>query len=307
MAVKIAPNIRTELKAAGILSNRDMEHFSIRVITENGVLDAQKMAVLTQVARKYGNGSIAMTSRMTLELGGFHYEDLDAARKMIADGGMETGGTGKKVRPVVACKGTVCVFGLIDTQALGAEIHKRFYEGYRGVTLPHKFKIAVGGCPNNCVKPDLNDVGIIGQRLPKLNEEKCHHCKKCAMEMECPMKAVAVDETGTPRYNEEICNHCGRCIRKCPFGAGEEVLTGYKVVIGGRWGKSIRIGTPLNQVFTKEEALDMVEKALLLFKEKGLPGERFSTTIERLGFDNVEKELLGDGLLKRKAEILGDK
>jgi sulfite reductase beta subunit-like hemoprotein len=23
--------------------------------------------------------------------------------------------------------------------------------------LLHKFKIALGGCPNNCVKPDLND------------------------------------------------------------------------------------------------------------------------------------------------------
>ena len=32
--------------------------------------------------------------------------------------------------------------------------------------LPHKFKIAVGGCPNNCVKPDLNDLGIVGQRVP---------------------------------------------------------------------------------------------------------------------------------------------
>ena len=35
------------------------------------------------------------------------------------------------------------------------EIHERFYHGYREVKLPHKFKIAVGGCPNNCVKPDL--------------------------------------------------------------------------------------------------------------------------------------------------------
>ena len=305
MAVKIAPNIRKELKAAGILSNRDMEHFSIRVITGNGVLDAQKMAVLTEVARRYGDGSIAMTARMTLELGGFHYEDLDAARKMIEEAGMETGGTGKKVRPVVACKGTVCVFGLIDTQALGTEIHKRFYEGYRDVTLPHKFKIAVGGCPNNCVKPDLNDVGIIGQRKPKLNEEKCHQCKKCVVEMECPMGAAVVGENGRPVYNEEICNNCGRCIRKCPFGAPEETMSGYKVVIGGRWGKSIRIGSPLHQIFTKEEALDMVEKAILLFKEKGLPGERFSTTIERLGLDNVEKELMGTELLERKAEILG--
>jgi dissimilatory sulfite reductase (desulfoviridin) alpha/beta subunit len=33
----------------------------------------------------------------------------------------------------------------------------------RSVTLPHKFKIGVGGCPNSCVKPSLNDVGIEGR------------------------------------------------------------------------------------------------------------------------------------------------
>ena len=53
-----------------------------------------------------------------------------------------------------------------------------FYEGYREVALPHKFKIAVGGCPNNCVKPDLNDVGIIGQRIPNVNADVCKGCKK---------------------------------------------------------------------------------------------------------------------------------
>lgn len=304
MAANITPEIRTALKGVGILSNRDMEHFSIRIITENGVLNAQQVAALTEVARRYGDGSIAMTARMTLELGGFRYENLASARELIEQAGLETGGTGKKVRPVVACKGTVCVFGLIDTQALGTEIHKRFYEGYQDVVLPHKFKIAVGGCPNNCVKPDLNDVGIIGQRIPKLNEEKCRQCKKCAVEVECPMSAAAVSENKMPVFDEEICNNCGRCITKCPFGAAEETMTGYKVVIGGRWGKSIRIGTPLNKVFTKEEALDVVEKAILLFKEKGIPGERFSTTIERLGPANVEKELIGNGLLERKAEIL---
>lgn len=31
---------------------------------------------------------------------------------------MGHGGTGKKVRPLVSCKGTVCVHGLYDTQKL---------------------------------------------------------------------------------------------------------------------------------------------------------------------------------------------
>ena len=67
-----------------------------------------------------------------------------------------------------------------------------FYEGYREVALPHKFKIAVGGCPNNCVKPDLNDVGIIGQRIPNVNADVCKGCKKCAIEAACPNKVAKV-------------------------------------------------------------------------------------------------------------------
>lgn len=33
-------------------------------------------------------------------------------------------------------------------------------------------------------------------------------------------------------------------------------------------------------------------------------GERFANTIERLGFENVEKQLLSDEILDRKEEIL---
>ena len=33
-------------------------------------------------------------------------------------------GTGKKVRPVVSCKGTTCQYGLIDTFGLSEKIHE---------------------------------------------------------------------------------------------------------------------------------------------------------------------------------------
>ena len=49
----------------------------------------------------------------------------------------------------------------------------------------------------------------------------------------------------------------------------------------------------------------VLEKALLLFRDQGITGERFADTIARLGFDNVEQQLMSDDLLNRKAEILG--
>ena len=62
---------------------------------------------------------------------------------------------------------------------------------------------------------------------------------------------------------------------------------------------------PLSKKFTeRKEALAVIEKAILLFKEQGQPGERFAQTVERLGFENVEKQLLSDDLLDRKDAIL---
>ena len=57
--------------------------------------------------------------------------------------------------------------------------------------------------------------------------------------------------------------------------------------------KSISEERALNKIFTtKEEALNVIEKAILFFRDNGMKGERFAETIERIGFENVEKELI---------------
>lgn len=265
---------------------------------------AEETRAITEAAELYGNGEIAMTSRLTIEIQGVPFENIEPIREYLMQYGLMTGGTGSKVRPVVSCKGTTCQYGLIDTFALSNEIHERFFLGYNDVKLPHKFKIAVGGCPNNCVKPDLNDLGIIGQRVPQIDFEKCRGCKKCQIEKACPIK-VAKMVDGKITVNPESCNHCGRCIGKCPFNAFEAYTNGYRIYIGGRWGKKIAQGRYLDKVFTnKEEVLSVVEKAILLFREQGETGERFADTVARLGFENVQAQLLADDLLERKQENL---
>ena len=89
------------------------------------------------------------------------------------------------------------------------------------------------------------------------------------------------------------CNHCGRCKDKCLFDA-ISYESGYKICIGGRWGKKSAVSTPLNHLFTsEEEVLEVVEKAICLFRDEGIAGERFADTVSRLGFDYVEGKLLG--------------
>ncbi len=302
---KVSEADKTRVKALGFLfDKRTPDRFNCRVITRNGKITAEESKAIASAAEQYGSGEIAMTSRLTIEIQGVPYENIDAIREHLAQHGLETGGTGSKVRPVVSCKGTTCQYGLIDTFALSEEIHERFFHGYSDVKLPHKFKIAVGGCPNNCVKPDLNDLGIIGQRIPHIDLDKCRGCKVCQIEKACPIQVAALKDKKLV-IDGDACNHCGRCVGKCPFHAVEESTTGYRIYIGGRWGKKVAQGRYLNQVFTnKEEVLDVVEKAILLFREQGITGERFADTVARIGFEEVERQLLDSGLLARKAENL---
>lgn len=289
----VSPEDVTRVKGLGFLRDKNTpDCFNGRVITRNGKITAEESIAIAEAARRFGSGEIAMTSRLTVEIQKVPFENIAPLCEFLASYSLETGGTGPKVRPVVSCKGTTCVFGLIDTFALSREIHERFYKGYHDVKLPHKFKIGVGGCPNNCVKPDLNDVGIIGQRVVKVDYDKCRGCKKCAVEEACPIKAASLSGDRIAIDKSE-CNNCGRCVKKCPFGAFEEYTNGCRIYIGGRWGKKTARGKALSKVFTdKEEVLNVLEKAICFFRDNGNPGERFADTIERIGFENVERELL---------------
>ncbi len=297
------------VKGLGCLQDKRFEDvFNVRVITKNGKITSSEQQKIAEAAEKFGSGEVTMTTRLTLEIQGVPYDNIEPVRDFLKEAGLETGGTGSKVRPVVSCKGTTCQYGLIDTFALSERLHDLYYTGYHDVSLPHKFKIAVGGCPNNCVKPDLNDLGIIGQRVPEIDHAKCRGCKICQVEKACPIHVARMQDDKITIDPAE-CNHCGRCIAKCPFGAVNESAVGYKVYIGGRWGKRVAGGQPLDKVFTSEdEVVELVERAILFFRDEGQSGERFADTIARLGFDYVQDKLLNSKIDKKeilKKDVVG--
>lgn len=292
---KLSPEDIKRVKGLGFLRDkRYPDVFNARVITRNGRITTDEHRAIAEAADRFGSGQVAMTTRLTMEIQGVRYENIQPLMDFLSACGLTTGGTGALVRPVVSCKGTTCQYGLIDTYALSEKIHERFYVGYHNMPLPHKFKIAVGGCPNNCVKPDLNDLGVVGQRVPVPDIEKCRGCKKCQIEKNCPIHAAKLED-GKISIDPDACNHCGRCKGKCPFGAVEEYREGYKILIGGRWGKKTACGRPLPRLFTtEEEVMTVIDRAILLFREEGIAGERFADTVTRLGFDYVSGKLLGE-------------
>ena len=294
----------TSVKARGFLRNRGTDCFSGRVVTIAGIFTPNELHTIAECSEKFGNGKVIFTARLSAEIVGIPFDKIPEAEAFMAKHGLHFGGTGAKVRPIAACKGTTCVYGNIDTQAIAKVIFDKFYIGMSDVKLPHKFKIGVGGCPNSCMKPSLNDVGIEGCRAFSFDSEICKGCKKCVVAEACPSKAVSMID-GKAVVNESKCTKCGVCVGKCPFGAvPKEAASVCRIFVGGTWGKTQRMGTLLSATFTPDEIPAIIEKVMLWYKENGYVKERLGATIDRLGVEALETALTTNDLLDRKEEIL---
>lgn len=294
----------TSVKGMGFLLNRGTDRFSGRIVPRGSVFSAEDLKTVSEIAEKFGNGTVAFTSRLSAEIVGIPYDKINDAVAYAKERNLYFGGTGAKIRPVTSCKGTTCVYGNFDTQKLAGEIHDKYYKGWGDVKLPHKFKIGIGGCPNSCMKPSLNDFGIEGHKIPVYDTDKCRGCKICQIEAKCPSKAAKLTD-GKLVISEDMCRTCGVCTGKCPFGAVEnhnDVM--YRIYAGGTWGKETRMGTPLSELVSEDKILPLLEKTILWFKLNGLPKERLGKAIDRLGFDKFERDILSDDLINKKESIL---
>ncbi|AKN29695.1 (4Fe-4S)-binding protein [Clostridium carboxidivorans P7] len=274
-----------QLKLEGFINQRDTRYFTLRIIAVSGIMSSSEMNNVLSIANIYGRGYISFTTRLGIEIPWIREEDIESVKEDLRAFNLRAGGTGKKVRPIVSCKGTVCTHGLIDTQKLCAELHKKYFAH----DLPAKFKIGIVGCPNNCAKTQLNDLGFMGQRLPKFEESKCKACGACVK----VCKAGALDKVeGKTKFNEEKCLGCGKCINACHFDAMETKKEGVAVFLGGKFGRKYKIGDKLQAVFSLDEIEEVTQKVMDCYAENGNGGERFGDMIDRIGIENLKAQLL---------------
>ena len=106
----------------------------------------------------------------------------------------------------------------------------------------------------------------------------------------------------------EKCLSCGVCVGKCPFGAvPAEGKTLCQIYVGGTWGKTTRIGTPLKRMVPVEEVGDIVESAMLWYRENGyvkMDGNGY-ITLAKPGLDIATKIYERHVLITKVLEDLG--
>jgi dissimilatory sulfite reductase (desulfoviridin) alpha/beta subunit len=273
------------LKKGGFMRQKQKNNFSLRLAVVGGNLTAENLRIIADVAEKYGDGHVHLTSRQSVEIPFIKLENVEEVKETLATGGCKPGVCGPRVRTITACQGSaICPSGNIDTYGLAQKLDERYYAR----ELPHKFKFGVTGCQNNCLKSEENDVGIKGAQIVEWNQDACIMCGVC--EKTCRENAIT-QQDGKLVLNAEKCNYCGRCVKACPTEAWEGT-PGYLVSFGGLFGNRIYQGENYLPVITSEEQLFAVtDAAIQFFDDNANPGERFRMTLERVGLDKFKQVL----------------
>ena len=271
------------LKKGGFMRQKQKNNFSLRLQVVGGNLTAENLIKIAEVAEKYGDGHVHLTSRQSVEIPFIKLENVDEVKEELAKGGCKPGVCGPRVRTITACQGNqICPGGNIDSYDIAKKLDSRYYAR----ELPHKFKFGVTGCQNNCLKAEENDVGIKGAAIVSWKQDACINCGVC--EKACREGAITITD-GVVKVDESKCNYCGRCAKACPTDAWD-VKTGYLVSFGGLFGNQIVKGKELLPVVESEEQLFRItDAAIQFFDDNAKPSERFKFTLDRVGLDKFEK------------------
>lgn len=272
------------LKKGGFMRQKQKNNFSLRLAVVGGTLTSENLAKIAEVAEKYGDGHVHLTSRQGVEIP-FIKLDIDEVKAALAEGGCKPGVCGPRVRTVTACQGNqICPSGNIDSYDIAVKLDDRYF----AKELPHKFKFGVTGCRNNCLKTEENDVGIKGATQVKWKEDSCINCGLCAKV--CREDAIEIKD-GKVIVDYDKCNACGRCVKSCPTDAWD-ASEAFELSFGGTFGNSIKAGyNPLPLVTSEEQLFRVTDAAINWFNDNAKAGERFFKTIDRVGTESLEKVL----------------
>jgi nitrite reductase (NADH) large subunit len=132
--------------------------FSVVPRMRGGITTPDELRRIADVADKYHVPMVKVTGSQRIDLLGVKKADLP---KIWDELGMPSGQAYTKgVRMVKTCVGSdFCRFGTQQSISTGIELERRLENLY----TPHKFKMAVVGCPRNCAEATVKDVGLIGQ------------------------------------------------------------------------------------------------------------------------------------------------
>lgn len=220
----------------------------ISVRIPGGILPAHLLTVARDIAETWGNGQIHLTTRQKLAMPGIRYEDIDNVNAALEPflreieielcdvqvedtkaGYLAIGG-----RNIVACQGNrICQKANTDTTGLSRRLEKLVYPS------PYHLKTVIVGCPNDCAKASMADLGIIGVAKMRFTAERCIGCGACVKACSHHAVGCLALKNGKAVKEESACIGCGECVLACPTLAWQRKTDQlWQVRLGGRTSKN---------------------------------------------------------------------
>ncbi len=285
---------------------KDRGFTALRVRVPGGSLDVRYFDIIKRIAEEYGSGRVHITTRQGFEIPGIPMEKIAAINEIMApllagmesaigveikdlNGGYPAAGT----RNVSACIGnSVCPFANFDTTKLSRKIEKVIY--------PNDFhvKIAVTGCPNDCIKAHMQDIGVIGMVLPEYDPGRCIGCEACVKNCRKVASGALSMVNHKVKRDHKRCLGCGECILKCPASAWTRGESYYRLVIMGRTGKkNPRIARTFMEWVGEDAVLKVIDNMYAYidkYIDRTLPKEHVGYIVDRTGIPVFCREVLLD-------------
>ncbi|MCL6638981.1 MAG: hypothetical protein K6T80_04770 [Firmicutes bacterium] len=132
---------------------------AMAVATPAGVVTGDQLAKIAELVKEGAGIAKFSTGQRIVILTA--PEKVQSVKDGLAEVGLSVGPAGETVRNVKGCAGKLCKYANQDGLTDAITLDKAF----AGREMPAALKIAVSGCPKNCMEAQSNDIGLIG--LPK--------------------------------------------------------------------------------------------------------------------------------------------
>lgn len=151
------------LKKRGFLRQKQEGFFVLRTGMPAGIYAAKHLEKLKEISQEFAKGFVHLTVRQGMEVPFIKLADIPDVEVQLKAAGIQIGASGARLRVTTSCPGNNwCKQGLVNTFSLLERIEKELNITC-GLELPHKFKIAISGCPNACTRVQFSEIGIHGQ------------------------------------------------------------------------------------------------------------------------------------------------